>query len=232
MSFLLLVDYLWCSANLRNPTAYPIPWTGSHEALGLEKTWTTVDGRYGPYGFGEKDTAYNRSRVDWNKLDWQQLQKQCFTKNARRFPKEARVDDSIPKQSRFRYRNASALNVTPQWHEFKPTRRTAIVVRTWRGYEYKDEDLHYLRSLVVEAALKTGGEYQVILLVHMKDYEIDIFASEPNYLQALEDSGVPREFESMAVLWDDRLLESWYPLVEEHRQVPVVTNLPNSMEPA
>lgn len=105
------------------------------------------------------------------------------------------------------------------------------MVRTWRGYEYMDEDLHYIRSLVVEAALKTGGEYQVILLVDMKDYEIDIFASEPNYLQALDDSGVPPEFESMAVLWDDRLLESWYPLVEEHRSVHPPTNLPKRAEP-
>lgn len=177
----------------------------------------TADGRYGPYGFGEQDKSYNRSRVDWNKVNWQKLQKQCFNRNARRFPPEARIDDSMLRESRFRYKNSTTPNPTPKWHEFQSTRRTAIVLRTWRGYEYKDEDLHYIRSLVVETALKTGSEYQVILLVDMKDYEIDMFASELNYLQALEDSGVPSEFESMAVLWDDRLLSSWYPLVKEHR---------------
>ena len=178
----------------------------------------TIDGRYGPYGYGEKEETYKRSRVDWNTIDWQQLQGQCFTRNTRRFPKAAKtMDSSMLRQPRFRYRNATTPNPTPQWHEFKPARRTAIVVRTWRGYEYKDEDLHYIRSLIVETALKTGGEYQVILLVDMKDYKLDMFASEMNYRLALEDAAVPPEFEDMAVLWDDRLLESWYPLVEEHR---------------
>lgn len=177
----------------------------------------TADGRYGPYGLGEDDAGAKRSRVDWDRIDWQQLQKQCFTRNANRFPKHAKMDNSMLRQSRFRYRNATTPNLTPQWHQFSPTRRTAIVVRTWRGYDYKAEDMHYLRSLVVEAALQTGGEYQVILLVDMKDYGVDMFASEPNYRLALEDAGVPPEFEDMTVLWDDRLLESWYPLIEEHR---------------
>lgn len=176
-----------------------------------------MEGRYGPYGYGETENSYNRSKVEWDKVDWQQLQKQCFIRNARRFPPGETIDDSMMKHSRFRYRDFSKLPVAPQWHEFRTSRRTAIVIRTWRGYDYKDEDLHYLRSLVVETALKTGGEYQVVLLVDMKAYELDIFASEANYLQALQDSGVPPEFESMAVLWDDRLLDTWYPLVSERR---------------
>ncbi|KAK4215564.1 hypothetical protein QBC37DRAFT_281327 [Rhypophila decipiens] len=196
---------------------HPTPWTGSYEAVGIPKTWTTIEGRYGPYGYGEQEQSYNRSKVDWNSTDWQMLQKQCFTRNARRFPQGETIDDSMMKHSRLRYRDLSKPPRAPQWYEFRASRRTAIVVRTWRGYEYKNEDLHYLRSLVVETALKTGGEYQVVLLVDMKDYEIDIFASEPNYLQALQDSGVPPEFESMAVLWDDRLLDTWYPLVAERR---------------
>jgi len=199
--------------------AYPTPFFGSYEALGLDTTWITTAGRYGPYGYGEdKDETYNRTKVDWNKVDWGKLQNECFDRNARRFPDVAKPLDNMLRMTRFRLRDAAPFPEVRHWHEFEPTRRTAIVLRAWRGYAYKDEDMHHIRSLVVETGLRTGGEYHVIILVDMKDYEHPIFdGTEESYHRALKDAGVPPEFQSMAVLWDDRLLESWYPLVEEHK---------------
>lgn len=179
----------------------------------------TAEGRYGPYGFGEDRPDYNRERVDWDKIDWGRLQNECFERNRHRFPAAAKPLQDTRTEVRFAYRNASQIPEVRHWHEFEPSRRTAVVVRAWRGYEYMPEDLHYLRSLVVETSLRTGGEYQVILLVDMKDYdgyEPEIFASREAYEQGLRDAGVPPEFQSIAILWDNRLLESWYPLVGEH----------------
>jgi hypothetical protein len=181
----------------------------------------SVKSRYGPYGYGEEKEDYERQRVDWNNVDWGQLQNDCFERNRQRFPPAAsRFEDTRTVKPRFALRHFAKIPEIRHWNEFEPSRRTAIVVRTWRGYEYMPEDMYYLRSLIAETTLKTGGEYQVILLVDMKDkegYENNIFASEEAYKKGLEDAGVPPEFQSIALLWDMRLLESWYPLIDEHR---------------
>ncbi|KAL2151029.1 hypothetical protein VTH82DRAFT_6127 [Thermothelomyces myriococcoides] len=199
---------------------YPTPWTGNYDETGLDLTVMNVDQRYGPYGYGEEREDYNRTRVDWNKIDWGKLQNDCFERNRHRFPASAtRFDDTRVTPPRFTLRNFTKIPEVRHWHEFQPTRRTAVVVRAWRGYEYMPEDLQNLRSLVVETALRTGGEYQVIILVDMKDYEgydNDIFASEEAYRKGMEDAGVPPEFQSITLLWTNRFLDSWYPRVEEH----------------
>ncbi|KAG7284987.1 hypothetical protein NEMBOFW57_009605 [Staphylotrichum longicolle] len=200
---------------------YATPWAGNYEEIGLDLTMMSADQRYGPYGFREDDEDYDRQKVDWNNVDWGQLQNDCFERNRHRFPlSAARFDDTRTTKPRFTFRHFAKIPEVRHWHEFEPSRRTAIVVRTWRGFDYRPEDLYYLRSLVAETALKGGGEYQVILLVDMKDYdgyENNIFASEEAYKKGLEDAGIPREFQSIALLWDNRLLESWYPEIEEHR---------------
>jgi len=200
---------------------YPLPWAGNYEEIGLDLTMMNVDQRYGPYGFGEEKDDYKRQKVDWDKVDWGQLQNDCFERNRHRFPVPAiPFDDSRTTKPRLTFRHFAKIPEIRHWHEFEPSRRTAIVVRAWRGFKYLPEDMHYLRSLVVETALKSGGEYQVILLVDMKDYdgyENNIFASEEAYKKGLEDAGVPPEFRSITLLWDTRLVESWYPLIEEHR---------------
>ncbi|GAB1318050.1 Glycosyltransferase Family 34 [Madurella fahalii] len=199
---------------------YPTPWAGSFEELGLDLTIMTADGRYGPYGFGEEKEDYGRERVDWDKVDWGKLQNDCFERNKERFPAAAKPLADTRLEVRFSYRKNSQIPAVRHWHEFQPSRRTAIVVRVWRGYKYMPEDLYYLRSLVAETTLKSGGEYQVILLVDMKDYdgyENEIFASKEAYEQGLQDAGVPPEFQSITLLWDNRLLDSWYPEVTERR---------------
>lgn len=177
----------------------------------------TADARYGPYGFGQDSQSYARARVDWEKLDWGVLQDNCMGRNRPRFP---RVFPSLRlnRNPRFTWRNQTSLpSPTMAWHDFNATRRTALVLRAFANYEYKPEDLWNIRSLAVEAALRTGGEYALVLLVHVQDRERNIFESKANYDAAFEAAGIPPELQSIAVLWDDHLLESWYTAVEEHR---------------
>ncbi|KAK3987317.1 hypothetical protein QBC44DRAFT_121177 [Cladorrhinum sp. PSN332] len=203
---------------------YPVPFAGSFEAVGFDMTYMTADDRYGPYGLGEEKEDYKRSKVDWEKVDWGKLQNECFERNRKRFPKSADTFNDTRIEHRFTYKNVSSIPEVRHWHEFEPSRRTAIVVRTWRGYEYLPEDMHHIRSLIAETSLRGGGDYQVILLVDMKDwdgeaneYDNEIFSSPEAYQQGIKDAGVPEEFESITVLWDYRLLRDWYPLVPEHR---------------
>jgi hypothetical protein len=175
----------------------------------------TAEERYGPYGYGEEDEEmYNRTRVDWDTVDWAQLQNDCLYRNVHRFPGTGR---GISDEKRFRLRNETVVPKVRSWDEFNSTRRTAIVVRAYTGYRYTPEDMYNLRSLVVEAGLRTGGEYAVILLVDIKGDDSNIFASEKDYQVAVENAGIPPEFQSIAVLWDEGLVKSWYPEVGEYR---------------
>ncbi len=100
---------------------------------------------------------------------------------------------------------------------FNTTRRTALVIRAYSSFNYKPQVMWHLRSLITETALKTSGEYAVILLVHVQDPRWDIFASQENYDTAFAAANIPPELQSIAVLWDDSLLKSWYSAVKEHR---------------
>lgn len=108
-------------------------------------------------------------------------------------------------------------NPTPQWNAFNNTRRTALVLRAYSSLQYKPQVMWHIRSIISEAALQTGGEYTVVLLVHMQDPSLKIFQSPEHYQAAFVAAKIPREFQSIAVLWDDSLLESWYKKVDDHR---------------
>lgn len=93
--------------------------------------------------------------------------------------------------------------------------RTAVVLRTWDNYEYTDGRRAWLRALITETALHSAGHYEVFLLVNVKDNTIELEENQVAYKQALQ-AYVPEEFRDMAVLWNERTVEKWYPEVEEH----------------
>jgi hypothetical protein len=195
-------------------TAYPRPFVGSYEALGLSRTWMTVADRYGPYGWRDDDPTYNKTKVDWSSTNWAALQNQCLERNAYRFKNATPIS---PGKRRFRMRGAAEEFkmpvVEPQATDHVP--RTAIVLRAWEGYDYTSEDLLNLRATIAETSLGLGGEYTVFLLVDVKDKERKIFSSEKNYLRAVQEL-VPPEFQGIAVLFDESLLRSWYPEIKSH----------------
>jgi hypothetical protein len=42
--------------------------------------------------------------------------------------------------------------------------RTAVILRSWLGMQYTENDLCLIRSMIMELPLSSGGEYEVILL--------------------------------------------------------------------
>ncbi|KAK4121229.1 hypothetical protein N657DRAFT_699833 [Parathielavia appendiculata] len=193
---------------------YPSPFVGSHDTVGLSQTWMTAAARYGPYGWGDDQAAYDGKKAPWNETDWAKLQNQCIYYNAHGFHDAAIIQ---PFARRFRMREPGeeikSPVIEPQAANYVP--RTAIVLRAWEGYNYTAEDLVNLRATVAETALRFGGEYTVYILVHVKDTGRNIFSSDENYRRAVEDL-VPPEFWGMAVLFDETLLQSWYPEIKTH----------------
>lgn len=196
-----------------------MPFLGSQKELGLEQTWATAESRYGPYGFvNDGSVPASQPLIDWDTVDWGQLQQQCLKRNDHRFPTSSQNSNSHYKRFTL-FKDSKLQQKTPSWDAFNKTRRTAVVLRSYSSLKYKPQIMWYVRSIITEAALYSGGEYSVFLLVHVQSRWKGIFDSEAQYEAAFAAAGIPPELQSIAILWDDNLIESWYSKVGEHELV-------------
>lgn len=190
------------------PANMSVPYWGTYENIHLtpDLCWERF-GRMGPYGYSYKKsegglglseksdyigvdhTTDLFDKIDYRKVDWGNAQRTCFEKNKHRFDPTLKPADGKPK---------------------KQVSRTAFVLRTWTGYKYDDIQLLSLRAMINELSLKSGGEYDVHLLVHVKDETIPIWASDKIYQETLR-KHVPEEFWGIATLWSVPLMKLYYP---------------------
>ncbi|KAL8993287.1 MAG: hypothetical protein Q9188_007368, partial [Gyalolechia gomerana] len=100
--------------------------------------------------------------------------------------------------------------------------RTAILIRTWWDFHYSVEDILYLRSLIAELALLSGGEYTIHFLIHVRDDNVPIWADQKIYDRVLENA-LPAEFRGMGTLWSERQMGLIYGGIQESffRDLPV-----------
>lgn len=152
----------------------------------------------------------------WASVRWGELQNECINRNQDRYASPARLNSSLTPNMTMPDRGDAMQDVDQrmrsstgeQW--YKP--RTAILIRSWEGYQYRDNDIQSIRSLITETALISGGEYQVFLLVNIKQKDADIYDNETTYHTLLEET-VPMELRDIAILWTEKVLEDWYPKV-------------------
>ena len=203
---------------------------GSAELLGLpNETCYDKYGRLGPYGYGysirrggtgaglegEKAGAdlvwSEQPQIDFTSIRWSSAQSRCFQKNKSRFTRqrsgvESEVSGGLKKRSEERsqtlreetqdQRNDTAADGTG-------LRRTAVVIRTWLGFDFTAEAILFLRSLVSELSLASGGMYTVHFLIHVKDDNLPIWADRPTHDSVLA-AALPTEFHGMGTLWSER----------------------------
>lgn len=226
------------------PEGMPDPVIGSYDVLGLQNSGCFDRyGRLGPYGLGYTETYGGTGtgldgegreealrgvwkgslEVDYTKVDWGTAQARCFQKNKHRF-RETVVNKT----------SVSHVGAVGQRSEMVERRdalasgqagdlpRTAVLIRTWLGFEYDAEDIMYLRALINEISLQSGGEYTVHFLVHVKDDNILIWADEDIYQQTLDDA-LPAEFKGMGTLWSEKQMGLIYGGIAESmfRDLPV-----------
>ncbi|KAF2479894.1 hypothetical protein BDY17DRAFT_348515 [Neohortaea acidophila] len=237
------------------PRGFAEPAYGSHDLFGLRND-ICFDrfGRYGPYGYG-----YSRSsgglgaginghrdgaqevwggslEVDYSKVKWADAQQRCIEANAHRF-RAPTGDEAINSPTGMGSGRApesateTAEKTTgPNGKRLVP--RTAVVIRTWRDFHYDEEDILYLRAIINELALQSGGQYVVHFLIHVKNNDLQLWSDEETYQQVL-DSALPAEFHGMGTLWTERQMELIYGGVPQtvFRDLPVFgvyrsTNMP------
>ncbi|KAH9902232.1 hypothetical protein F4778DRAFT_115683 [Xylariomycetidae sp. FL2044] len=215
------------------PNGFPEAVLGSYELLNLpEDICFERYGRYSPYGFGysvksgglgigehgEKEGADSVweevPSVDWKNMDWAEAQRRCYQSNAARYkalpsrqpmPHGFYIDDdaaSVKSDKRDTTSDAkSAGNALP---------RTALVIRCWDEYFWKEEDIMNIRSIITELVLASGGRYDVHLLVQVKnDAMHPIWADSDTYQRRIEEA-VPSEFRGLVTLWTETQMLSLY----------------------
>ncbi|EKD12142.1 uncharacterized protein L3040_003348 [Drepanopeziza brunnea f. sp. 'multigermtubi'] len=213
------------------PRGFPDNIMGSYEVLGLpEDICFERYGRFGAYGYGyaskyggtgtgqhgdmegSEDAWGNNPRanqVDYSTVDWAAAQKRCYNANAERFdstspalkaPMGFFVSELKAKREEVVEEGIVPSNSTIAK---KHLPRNAVVIRSWDDFEYREEDILHLRAMISELSLGSGGEYDVHLLIQVKDEPKNpIWADEDTYQKHLNES-VPKEFRGIATLWSE-----------------------------
>ncbi|OAL48525.1 hypothetical protein IQ07DRAFT_622431 [Pyrenochaeta sp. DS3sAY3a] len=212
---------------------------GSYETLGLRNDVCFERfGRLGPYGMGysrrrggtgagmEGDREgieqvwETHSEVDFRKIKWGEAVNRCLEKNKDRFEKRSTVHGNA-------FQTMSSKTNGTAHHQPKPTfktllPRTAVLIRTWSDYQYDDEDIMFLRALISELSIASGGEYQVHFLIHVKDDNKEIWSDDEVYQEVLMNA-LPLEFAGMGTLWSERQMGLIYGGLQDSmfRDLPV-----------
>ncbi|KAI1090993.1 hypothetical protein F5B19DRAFT_291260 [Rostrohypoxylon terebratum] len=225
------------------PKAFPEPGFGSYEVLGMDGNLCYErETRLGIYGF-QADNDTSKPSVNWDKVRWGDLQEKCARKNKARFDLQghsnpyvttvySRDNSSSNSENDLGLlggrshdlgkgspplRRKRGLPEQPKSGKSKPLvgseARTALLLRTYTGKEYSENDKQVMRSLITELSLRTGGLYQVFLFVHVKDTSLAIWDDEETYQYVLQ-RNVPPEFRDIAVLWNDEATQTMYPKID------------------
>lgn len=177
--------------------------------------------------------------VDFRNVQWRDVQQRCVVANNHRFKElpKPRIDTframpigSVSKRDESLDYEAMPSK-SPETPAEKPHNpkvgseklpRTAVVIRTWWDYPYTPEDKIYLRSLISELSVLSGGEYVVHFLIQVKSDHVPIFSDDETYERVLRDS-LPEEFRGMGTLWTERQMLLMYGGLEETwaRDLPV-----------
>lgn len=197
------------------PQSQPDPAIGDYDLLGIRKD-VCFDrfGRYGPYGLGYGreaggtgeglDTDMSSSshvwaksgKIDYSNMDWGDAQERCNARNAHRF-----VQDTDEEGNPIHEDDPKGLT---------KIERKAVLVRTYVGFRWTQHVILNFRAMISELNLKSGGEYTVHFLVHVKDLDAPIWA-DPRVVQDILDASVPAEFHSICTLWSEAQMRLYYP---------------------
>ena len=191
---------------------------------------------------GAESVWEDEPEVDYRKVNWAEAQAACLSKNSDRFKPFAKTPDAFgpkstmdaagglagrdsltgttPSKSGKEPNSNPSVEASQSSHRRLP--RTAVVIRTWSDYNYSEEDLLYLRSLIAELSLHSSGEYTIHFLIHVRDENLQIWAEDDIYQEVLARS-LPEEFRGMGTLWMEKQMGLVYSGLEESffRELPV-----------
>lgn len=204
------------------PQPHPDPAFGDYNIFGIrDDVCFDRFGRYGPYGLGydedEGGTGQGMDteragaeavwaatgKIDYSKVDWGAAQERCASRNAQRF-----ID--VPENDAKSTPPSGSDGNDHTHNGLGKIERKAVLVRTYMGYRWTPHAILNFRAMISELSLKSGGEYTVHFLLHVKDSNLPIWADH-RVVQDILDDHVPREFHSICTLWSEDQMRLYYP---------------------
>lgn len=192
------------------PQHFPDPAIGAYDLFGLrDDICFDRFGRYGPYGLGYSKRAggtgvghftessgshevwSTTGQIDYSNMDWADAQDRCIENNKHRLQE---VDPETNKLQTIAGKKG----------------RTAIIIRTYTGFKWTEHAILNFRAMISELSLKTGGEYQLHFLLHVRNTDIPIWADDVT-VQRLLDANMPPEFHGLVTLWSEPQMKLFYP---------------------
>ncbi|KAF5527075.1 hypothetical protein CGCA056_v000558 [Colletotrichum aenigma] len=179
------------------------------------------------------------AKVDWRKVNWAEAQQRCYQSNSQRFkamppkvpmargfyidepvqnatlvardpldnlePTAKPVQDGKPEEKS----ESKPASEEPKKDDEKGA-RTAVVIRVWDEYNWREDDIMNVRSVISELALASGGRYDIHLLVQIKnDAAHPVFADHEVYERRIRER-IPEEFRGLVTLWTETQMLSLY----------------------
>ncbi|KZZ98806.1 hypothetical protein AAL_02357 [Moelleriella libera RCEF 2490] len=173
-------------------------------------------------------------QVDYREIDWAEVQRRCYNANVGRYKAlpsknpsphgfyigESRSTSILSRRqadgSNATMPNdrdaaeASATMVAQGGDGPGSTSRTAIVIRCWDQFLFREDDIANLRSMIAELNLASGGRYDVHLLVQVKeDGKHPIWADHEAYEKRIKET-IPKEFQGLVTLWTETQMLALY----------------------
>ncbi|KAJ6162648.1 Protein of unknown function DUF3405 [Penicillium chrysogenum] len=207
-----------------NASVFPTPIFGSYESWNLNKSLCADRySRYGAYGYlgGNETTLHSwdstfgsneASEIDWEQVDWAHLQYECLQRNSVRYrtqPSEGKIF-ALYKSLDSDVQPREPLNGTDKMQP-----RTAVILRSWIGMKYTENDLYHIRSMLMELSLYSGAEYELILLIDSQGKKLPKKDDHAAW-KAFNAKHLPQELRSLAVWFNAEILKDWYPGIEVH----------------
>ncbi|CAH0053219.1 unnamed protein product [Clonostachys solani] len=229
------------------PSRFPSPKFGSYNVLDMDANlcWER-ETRLGQYGYVQqkkKNQGGELAPIDWDNVNWGDLQRKCVHKNTRRFDlkktrqnpylqaysETSKPDETVshglngaPKIKTRGLAEETYPEIRSDSSDFVKENRTAILLRSYTGKKYTENDKQVIRAMINELSLKSGGEYEVFLLVHVKDRELRIFDDSETHQRVIREN-IPDEFHGITVLWNDEVVWDIYTELKDENERTVHT---------
>lgn len=143
--------------------------------------------------------------------DWRALMDACYEQRLHERGMAGGVDRFDPHSSFNAEEPDSSSNSKTKFRTTPETKRTALVMRAYEGYVWREDDILNMRALISELSLNNPNTpYDIRILVEVHGRHLAVFTSEWDRLNVLR-SSVPREFWGLVELWTEDEMCALYP---------------------